>query len=729
MTAPPEDPALIEALEGVVGPLFEALPREQTGSSVPTRVWAGRERRAREHLVDVLLLRGEPTVPETVKSRLADLVQRWYEAGFDGGFEEVDALELEFGAVDPETQHRQRLRERYGYVELFGLQVQARVFMDLDVLYLPQRLRTERMVEETLGDAVLTRAVELPVDELLEQGPRACVRGGPGSGKTTLLRYLATRPDERRLPFLVAARSLEAPLTVESIAAANGAAEDLLTEAIADGRAALLLDGVDEAREPPRLMEELGALLAQFPDLPCVISSRPAGLRGLEVPESLEPMELTALTRPEVDEFIERWCRAAEIKTATGQAGATAERRGRKTADDLKARLRKSPAVADLAKSPLLASVLCVVHRFLGRRIPERRAALYEAATNVLLYEWDAAKFGEGARIGTLDAAQKKVLLGDLALRMLEAGEAEWPEDRVAECFSVRLEDVGGDPKDAGAILAEIRDRSGLLVEVAPTRFAFSHLTYQEYLAAHEIVRIGDPDRLLEHRDDPEWHETILLAAGLPNGPVVSIVETLLERGLTTDAMLAARAVHEAIAVPRSVRERVQRSVARLVPPTDPLRWSELAEIGQLAGPLLMPGLNSPVPLMRARSAAGVVACGYALGLREVVALLVDDSMLPYDPTDPHSLGANMIPTGPLNAVVGGSVSAAIGELIGAHLLDKPIVRQAILSLDPDPAAVESLEERAALPGVRWLLADPEIREHLGITAQAPQETEPPTTS
>jgi hypothetical protein len=58
-----------------------------------------------------------------------------------------------------------------------------------------------------------------------------------------------------------------------------------------------------------------------------------------------------------------------------------------------------------------LVTILCVVHRFLGHRIPEHRVTLYEKCADALLYEWDRSKFGYAALVGELDALAKRKLL------------------------------------------------------------------------------------------------------------------------------------------------------------------------------------------------------------------------------------------------------------------------------------------------------------------------------
>ncbi|MGK4002901.1 hypothetical protein WMF31_09795 [Sorangium sp. So ce1036] len=285
-------------------------------------------------------------------------------------------------------------------------------------------------------------------------------------------------------------RCLSAPGTPEAIARAAGAEHWFGETALGRGHALLLVDGLDEAptEVAGKVLPALTALLDAYPGNHALATTRPAGAPGNDeaAPRGFARARLLPMTREEVGLFVDRWCLAAELSLSKPHA--QAEMDARTAADDLKERMRASRAIEKLAQTPLLCSVICVVHRFLGQRIPERRVALYEAITNVLLYEWDRAKFPEGTATGKLDAHAKRALLARLALSMHRARVAELPAEEVIKQLAAHLPDLGHPEEDAAAIVAEIRDRDGVLVERAPGSFAFSHLTFQEYLAAMELV-------------------------------------------------------------------------------------------------------------------------------------------------------------------------------------------------------------------------------------------------
>lgn len=531
-----------------------------------------------------------------------------------------------------EEVHRQRVVEEYDRIEIRGLQLSERVSQSLEVAYVqlhlddPTRAETitlpdpAQMLEaaralqpgkkpgkrpaakkprakaEPTAPLTFTTTPRLPAPEVIARHPKLLVVGAPGGGKSTLSAWIAVQvargalaPELReRAPFVLPVRALRGEgVGVVALAQIHGVDEGFVREALAGGRGFVVVDGLDEAPEGiAAIAAQVLALAREFPEVRVVVTSRPALLAEGEADPFAAMTDggfvratVGTMTRGEVYTFIARWCLAAEISIQRDRAAAEAT--AAQNADDLRARLRANEAVERLAETPLLCSVLCVVHRFMGNRIPERRVALYEACTNVLLYEWDRAKFPPGSVIGRLDAPQKRALLAGLARAMHEKHVAEVGEAEVLAHFERELPALGEPATDARKVLDEIRGRSGVLVERRRGAYGFSHLLYQEYLTAVAYAHAGEVVSLAKRAKNRWWHEVIALAAGVPDVAAGELIEKLLGNG-EVGVILAAACVETAVVVAPALRERVEGAIAAMMPgtPRAALRLARLSSHG-----------------------------------------------------------------------------------------------------------------------------------------------------
>ena len=605
-----------ELEDSVIEPLFAKAPKVKPDGSVPEVVFHHRSRRARERLLDALVSRGSSTVPPELWKQVEALLRRWSAASFADAFEEVEAFEvrcaLDYDRVVAEEsgdrekllevleqEYRRCVVEQFGRIELRGLQTSHRIMQDLEEVFVPLYLEGPPVDFQDESGYILRASGREKVSEILDRNRHVLIIGAPGSGKSTLVAHLAIQLAAERkapLPLVLTVRALKAPtLSAASIADHTGCHSDLLNQALERQHAVLLVDGLDEAPEDSRtrLLNALQRLIRLHPGIRLIATSRPAGPPG-EIEKAvpgLEPYRLADLSREEADTFIDKWCLAAEISLRSDRA--QAEKEAEKAASDLKRRLGQSRSVQRIAVNPLLVTILCVVHRFLGRTIPEHRVTLYEKCTDALLYEWDRAKFADGAAVGLLDAKAKARLLMGLARRVHEDHAAELAEKEVVQHFVEVLPDLGRPASDAKKIIADIRDRSGLLVERRPSFFAFSHLTFQEYFCALDYVRTKSFAELVEHYQEGWWSEVIVLTAGAPGGGQGQVPRRLLAKNDRAAVFLAAKCLETESDMPLGVRERVERELSRFVPPRAPNDLAGLLQVGVVAAPLLAKALLS----------------------------------------------------------------------------------------------------------------------------------------
>jgi formylglycine-generating enzyme required for sulfatase activity len=453
------------------------------------------------------------------------------------------------------------------------------VHIELDRIYIRLRGTQQRLVERPLeqeeawlreeaglapgergrGQRVTTETLTVNVEEALQAHRRLVVLGDPGSGKTTLLRYLSLPyardlaegtssvqeklgQDERhRLPILLPLRQVGAFLRSAPDDGIEGHAlllrfllrslaeerielpPDFFDAWLKTGEAVLLLDGLDEVADPDlrrRVSRLVEGFVRAYPDCRYVVTSRIVGYVGpARLGESFTTTTVREFSLEDVRRFLANWHRLVAI----GQMGAGESAEGYAAEQTLQliAVIEGNERIRDLAINPLMLTVIAMVHRD-RVKLPDRRAELYAEAVDVLLGKWEEAKgLAEPAVLPgrSFDTADKRLILQALALHMhgralkeIEAGDLR---ERLQAAFGEILGKAREAAHAAERFTEVIRERTGLLVDRGEGVHAFSHLTFQEYLAALAVAARDDYlDYSLRRAPDPWWREVLLLEAG-----------------------------------------------------------------------------------------------------------------------------------------------------------------------------------------------------------------------
>lgn len=552
------------------------------------------------------------------------LVRKWAAAGFVDSFDGIDRFEITCAHLGArrlveaggdalellevyEREHRARVCKRFGEQEFRGLQSNQRIWGKLDDVYVPLQLRPidrgHASGEEPQPFVVRDR--RMAVNEVLAEHRRVVLIGRAGSGKTTLVARLASQMAAEgiggeTLPFVLTVRRFDdSSIDVDTLAHHTGSEKELLVDAIRGNRAALIIDGLDET-EPSRrenLLASLGDFVVNFPGLRVVATSRPnVSSRILEGGiADFRSFQIEDLTSEDIEQFIRKWCVAAE-RSIRKDDPVEAEKKGLMAAEDLTHLIRRNNAVQRLAANPLLASVLCIVHRFHGQEISERRTSLYAQCTDALLYKWDRSKFKTNQLSPELGAHDKRRLLMRLARSLHERHATEAEETEVVESFAATLPTIVRSSESARHLLDEVRERSGLLIELSSGHFAFSHLTFQEYLTALDMAE-ADDDEIASRSGDIWWHEVLVLWSGLSNVRVDGLINFLLKKDNRGQTLLAAKCASAAIELPIDLREKVDQRLLDLGPPGSSEEQVELSSVGPLVGPLFVRGIQMLSPV------------------------------------------------------------------------------------------------------------------------------------
>ena len=405
-----------------------------------------------------------------------------------------------------------------------------------------------------IGDA------ETLLDALAENSPLV-ILGDPGIGKSTFLNYVAwllSRPAENslidrmgwRLPLPMVLRELpvrgvtdfdgllEAFLGREMSAPLREDGGRYLRQALADGQAFLLLDGIDElgdreARENLRSAVVDG--MARFPDCRWLLTSRIVGYDEApfdsahsqrdempfpEEPDG-EPRDTILRRRPRgllsgarlsgflsvrpesrggqipvryiapfddrrIMAFARNWYVRREASASRANANA----------DHLVRAVHADESILRLARVPNLLTMMALIHR-IEATLPHGRALLYERIAEAYLESID--KF-RGIESSPHDLPRKKGWLARVGFEMqrLRMAEDETPltnilmdATTVREWLSEEMEssDAVRDTPSAEEFLKIVGRRSGLFLPRGEGLYAFVHLSFQEYFAAVALKR------------------------------------------------------------------------------------------------------------------------------------------------------------------------------------------------------------------------------------------------
>lgn len=532
--------------------------------------------------------------------------------------------------ADFELRYRRTVALQLDRLELFGLSVSelARRYT-LTVAYISL---TATSIDDLSGFELQRQAPRrqrprskdderdyVRIEEVLAGSGRTVIRGGAGSGKTTLLQWVAVRSARREfngelaewneaVPFFIPLRRYvgrDLPRPEQFLEFIGRNLSGVLPSGwvhgiLAAGRGLVLVDGVDELPEAerPRARQWLADLTRDFPDSRYLVTSRPAAVTGNWLAEyEFAESELQPMTVADISAFVHHWHAAL----AEG-----AEEGVREDLDRLSARLvgviRDSPPLRNLATSPLLCAMLCALNRDRRTQLPRDRLELYRISLETLLERRDVEREVLGEDVA-LSLPQKELLLRSFAHWLMLNNQSDAERDAAVSCIERRLEampNVVG-TRQAESIFSYLLERSGMLREPVVGRIDFVHRTFQEYLAAVEVVEQDSIGMIIERAHEDEWREVVILAAGHARvGERVRLIEGLLERGERQSTLrhrlhlLAVACLETARQLPTDLVEVLQGTLQSLVPPRNLTEARALASAGDLAVPLLAAYASAP---------------------------------------------------------------------------------------------------------------------------------------
>ncbi len=508
-----------------------------------------------------------------------------------------------------EIRYKQGLVRIYDTVRLFGLGLPpSHQTYKLSTAYVSLSVKEEVGTGEHSRTDLIKMTSSVIFNDILATKSRILLEGPAGAGKTTLLTRLALHicdgdlPAQlagwgQSVPFLLRLRSfysdynLTLPNPATFVTATtppvpsepSGWTASLLDE----GRAVVLIDGIDEVPRPSALDAEQQNLLRNLGFIPALI----------------EPM-----TPPQVNEFIERWHQAA-VGDSQNESEYLQQR-----ANALKDALLRRRALSRLATNPLMCAMLCALNRNHNSNLPPGRIALYRAALAMLLGRRDQERqIPPGVVQITEDQAQ--ALLAPIALWMTLNGRRTISyNDAMQSIIDVlprlRIREQSQESASPKRILQFLLERTGVLREPAIGMLEFRHSSFQDYFAAKELIRGRSLDHLLRNAHDPLYHDVVIMAVGQSQDDPErqrQVLGGLIERAKdatyrvlavsqpAADAislsrglwLLAAACIADVEMVSPDLASQIQIQTKKLLPPADVAEAEIVARAGEFVIDLL----------------------------------------------------------------------------------------------------------------------------------------------
>jgi predicted NACHT family NTPase len=384
--------------------------------------------------------------------------------------------------------------------------------------------------------------------EAVAKYSKLIVLGKPGAGKTTFLQYIALNCNRGKfksdyLPIFISLERFSEYLRLNSqnsllkyiVHEFNhcGISEPELTRIFSVGRAIILLDSLDEVRDEAaeRVIKSIRDFDDTFYKNKIIITCRIGALQYKF--QGFTEVEIADFSKQQIAIFVEKcFSSIKQVSRLSKASDLPVDVKALTSLFMQQLEMPENQQFLELAATPILLNLTCLAFQFLGG-FPANRAEIYKQALDLLLLRWDEARgIKRDETYQHLSLPHKIKLLGHLAAINFAQGDYLIPESKIQQMIADYLCQLPNTPTDTETLLLDSRSvlksieaQHGLLVERARGIYSFSHLTFQEFFTAREIVSrthsqdLKELEELVRHIGEKRWREVFLLVARMLQQP------------------------------------------------------------------------------------------------------------------------------------------------------------------------------------------------------------------
>jgi len=485
---------------------FHPHPESLEADSKSDRTWAWDE--YRDEIIDQELEGDESETVENTAARVLGWTRVDWEAASD--------------------KYRENIRKLYGTTRVLGkpepISLEG-IFTDAFILDKPtayQRYDIEELRKDPdrIKPSSIQRRNGLDLVKDFERS-RLFILGKPGAGKTTFLKYIALRASQgelNKIPIFVGLKEwadsglgLMPFLAKQFDICGFPDALPFVEHVLATGNAVVLFDGLDEVQQAQKQRDKTIDRIRDFTNKyswsQCLVTCRIAATDYTF--EHFSYVEIADFNDAQISAYARRWFQEDDQKYELFMAGI---------------KRPENKGLYELASVPILLTLLCLSFKS-SMEFPQRRVEVYEDAIEALLKLWDASRnIQRDVIYRGLTYIRKRQLLSYVATLTFQQEKYFVPQAELAGLivkFLRQLPDTEVNTEiDGTDVLKSIEGQHGILSERAHCIYSFSHLTFQEYFVAKQVVdySTGDDLRALLSKEtvaSDRWREVILMTASL----------------------------------------------------------------------------------------------------------------------------------------------------------------------------------------------------------------------